>query len=295
MVLILIASTRRQNRVIRAVIEHFESQREQFLLASVADISLSYDNMGRTRIHHPVHGEISPDVVFYWLSQMPSLLEAMELGGYRLINPIRAWRIGRDKALQLALFEKNHIAHPWTLFTYAGWRAVESRLNWDEQEYVFKPHNSGRGQGVHKAASRSEARVLLSHIPRYRMGLLVQEYVNHAPKPRHHYRVNVVGGEPVSGMRLEVQGSDWVTNQARGGQGVPSEQPSNFPQEAVELAVRAATAVGSDYSGVDVIEGPDGAFYVLEANELPAFGETTALYLARHILKVARAISMTGG
>ncbi len=287
MVLILVTDTRRPNRVITTVMEYLEAEGEEFLLTSLPYISLSYEHTGRTIIHHLTRGEIDPSIIFYWLNHTTSALEAMELAGYRLINPISAWRVGRDKALQLALFEKNGIPHPWTFFTFAGLRAVEPRLKWGERDYVFKPHNAGRGRDVHRTESRQVAASLLSRIPRYRLGLLVQEYLSHEPKPRHHYRINVVGGQPVTGCKLEAQGHNWVTNQARGGE-VYMRDLSEFPAEVVELAIRAATVVGADYSGVDVIEGPDGSFHVLEANELPGFGESTALYLARHVLEVAR-------
>lgn len=286
MILILIPDLRRRNRVIRADLEYLESQDQPYLLSSVRDVSILLDGSGQAKLHHPDHGEISPSVVFYWVSRMPSSLEAMELNGYRLINPVQAWKVGCDKALQLSLFEKNGIPHPWTLLTYAGARSVLD-LTWKAAEYVFKPHRGGRGTGVQKADNRSRAEALVRNTIRYREGLLIQEYLNHEPKPRHHYRVNIVGLEPVSGVRLEVDSSSWVTNQARGGRGTVR-GPEEFPREAVDLAVRAAAAVGADYSGVDVIEGPDEAFYVLEANELPALGESTALYLASHILKTSR-------
>jgi glutathione synthase/RimK-type ligase-like ATP-grasp enzyme len=50
------------------------------------------------------------------------------------------------------------------------------------------------------------------------------------------------------------------------------------------LAVRAVEAIGADYSGVDVIEGADEQFYVLETNELPGFGTATGQQLGRYIL-----------
>ena len=62
----------------------------------------------------------------------------------------------------------------------------------------------------------------------------------------------------------------------------------DVPVEIKQLAVRAATAIGADYSGVDVIEGVDGRFYVLETNEFPGFGERTAPYLGRYIVDTVR-------
>jgi glutathione synthase/RimK-type ligase-like ATP-grasp enzyme len=35
--------------------------------------------------------------------------------------------------------------------------------------------------------------------------------------------------------------------------------------------MRAASCVGADYAGVDIIQGPDGRFFVLEVNSMPAW------------------------
>ena len=42
-------------------------------------------------------------------------------------------------------------------------------------------------------------------------------------------------------------------------------------QELAELALRAASCVGADYAGVDIIQGACGRFFVLEVNSMPAW------------------------
>lgn len=117
----------------------------------------------------------------------------------------------------------------------------------------------------------------------------MQEYLDHAPKVRHHFRVNVVAGEAVKATEIRASGGNWLTNQAQGGESVDSDSATeDIPEDVICLALRATAAIGADYSGVDVIEGSEGAFYVLETNEFPGFRRTTAWFLSRYIIKVAR-------
>ncbi len=216
-------------------------------------------------------------------------LGALDLGGYRLINPLRAWHIGRNKCLQLAVFEREGIPHPWTLFArnVAG-AAVADQLQWSEQAFVLKPHAAGRGLDVHKTDARGRALAMLASTPRYQRGVLIQEYLDHPPEHRHHFRVNVIGGRAVAGHQVRAARGNWITNRARGGRSMAHHSTiEDVPPEVARLAVRAATAIGADYSGVDVIKGADGAYYVLETNEFPGFGRPTTMHLGRYVVNAA--------
>jgi len=289
-ILVLAANAARPNRVIAEVVRVVREAGEEAFIASVSRLSFIFENGGQVKLHHRSLGTFAPEVVFYWLGGRGarSTLDTLHHAGYRLVNPVDAWRTGRNKAMQLAAFEANGIPHPWSFFTYAGWPAIEGQVDWGAGEYVFKPHNAGRGRAVQKAADSRAARSLLAGTRRYRQGVLVQEYMDHAPKPRHHYRINVVGGKPVTGGRLFGAEDMWITNQARGGRFEGSENLEDIPKEVIDISVAAVEAIGADYSGVDVIEGQDGGFYVLETNELPGFGTATATHLGRHIVELVR-------
>ena len=78
-------------------------------------------------------------------------------------------------------------------------------------------------------------------------------------------RVLVVGGVAVAAMVRH--GTSWVSNVAQGGRCEPSP-----PDEELErLAVAAATAVGADYAGVDLVRNRAGRLQVLEVNGIPAW------------------------
>jgi ribosomal protein S6--L-glutamate ligase len=61
-----------------------------------------------------------------------------------------------------------------------------------------------------------------------------------------------------------------------------------------ELALRAASAVGAEVAGVDLLPGPDGTLYVIEVNAVPgwralglAAGVDVAAELVRYLEKMS--------
>jgi glutathione synthase/RimK-type ligase-like ATP-grasp enzyme len=62
-------------------------------------------------------------------------------------------------------------------------------------------------------------------------------------------------------------GEDWITNIKLGARA----KAAIANQDLVDLALRAASSVGVDYAGVDIIQGRDGRFFILEVNSMPAW------------------------
>jgi hypothetical protein len=57
--------------------------------------------------------------------------------------------------------------------------------------------------------------------------------------------------------------------------------------QLIDLAVRAASCVGADYAGVDIIQARDGNFLVLEVNSMPAWNglqAVTHINIADHLV-----------
>lgn len=292
MILVLIINPGTPNRVVRRLQRTAKEKNVELITTGVLGISLVYPDRGQVLVRHYRRGLISPQVIFHWLPPRygRSMLDALALGGFRLVNPLRAWRTGHDKAMQLAVFEREGIPHPWTAFTHGSWDTLVRSADWEGREYVMKPHNSGRGNLVEKTDKEERAGEIFSRLHRRRGGVLLQKYLT-PPGLRCHYRVEVVGGKAINVGRLKAGDEDaWVTNSARGGIWEEIEDIDElecFPARALSLAVEAAAAVGADYSGVDVMEGAEGDFYVLEANENPGFSAQAAEALSALVLNLA--------
>ena len=81
----------------------------------------------------------------------------------------------------------------------------------------------------------------------------------------HDFRLLVVQGRVVAAMQRH--SPHWITNVKRGGR--PVAAVVNDDMNA--LAVAAATAVGADFAGVDILYGADQRPMVLEVNSMPAW------------------------
>ena len=78
-------------------------------------------------------------------------------------------------------------------------------------------------------------------------------------------RAFVVGHRVLAAIERRSEG--WRTNLARGG----TARPVQLPEAWAALALRAASAVGAEYAGVDLLPSRDGGVYVLEVNGIPGW------------------------
>ncbi|WP_411967072.1 ATP-grasp domain-containing protein [Haloferax sp. YSSS75] len=95
----------------------------------------------------------------------------------------------------------------------------------------------------------------------------VQEYLSEADTHRD-LRVYVVDDKIVGAMYRYAPAGDWRTNVALGGE--VEDATDDVSQQAAGAALHAVRALGLDYAGVDLIEGPNG-WVVLEVNPTAGF------------------------
>lgn len=120
---------------------------------------------------------------------------------------------------------------------------------------------------------------------------LIQAMINTPGEEHEDLRIYVVGDEAIGAMRRYAPADDWRTNVARGGR--VRDASSAVPEDVLQLAVDATTALGLDVAGVDIIEGIDD-WYVLEVNVTAGFkgffeatGVSPAPYIAAHAIERA--------
>jgi len=193
---------------------------------------------------------------------------AIESYGVPVINKHSTAETCGNKVLNTLAFKKAGIPTPRTYLSFT----VESTLDaLREMGYpsVLKPVVGSWGRLVSLVEDSTSATVALEHremmFPLYQI-YYAQEMVKRPPRD---LRVFVIGDDvPVAIYRVNETG-DWRTNTARGG------RVENCPvtPEIMELATKAAAAVGGGVFGVDMMESERGLL-VHEINSTVEFKNT---------------------
>ncbi|MBN2228767.1 MAG: RimK family alpha-L-glutamate ligase [Candidatus Thorarchaeota archaeon] len=209
-----------------------------------------------------------------------SLLEHFEDAGIYVMNPAYSFRRAKDKYATLTALNKAGILVPRT---FIG-ENLEAAIKFTEEvgDVVIKPLIGARGMGAIRAEHRELTYRAMKFIHQLGQVLYVQEMIE---KPDRDIRAFVIGGQLVGAMyRYLPKGveGEWRTNVHGGGE---AELTELLP-EYEECAIKAAEVLGLDYTGIDIIESPNGPC-VIEANAAPswsALARVTGLDIAALIV-----------
>jgi len=181
----------------------------------------------------------------------------------------------------------NDVRTPDVTLALSGDQLNAARSRYGE-EAVYKTAIGTHGGGTWKVGPDDPINAKVGNRYAFLQELVDQEDVRH-----RDLRVYVVGGEVVAAMYRYAPDNDWRTNVALGGS--VENATDDLPEEAAEMAQRAADIVDLDYAGVDLVEGDDG-WFVLEVNPTAGFKglyEATQVSPAPYIAKLA--IERAGG
>lgn len=95
----------------------------------------------------------------------------------------------------------------------------------------------------------------------------LQRFVARSGPPYRDYRVFTCNGSVLGMMGRCADG--WITNIAKGAQAEEVTGPLRQRLEA--LALSAASVIGTDFAGIDIVPAADGSLLVLEVNSMPAW------------------------
>ena len=209
-----------------------------------------------------------------------SLLEHMEVAGIRVVNSSYAFRRARDKYATQYTLEAAGLPVPTTYTTES--LADAYRTSELYGEFIYKPILSSMGKGSLKFNDPDLAYNAYKMLDRFSQPIILQKYVTN---PGRDIRVFVIGERVVgSAYKYRPEGK-WKTNVAQGGKMVDE----RVPDDILELGLKATEVMGLNYSGIDVIESPDGPM-ILEVNGSPgwqALNIAAKINLADEIVKYA--------
>ena len=253
----------------------FRKQNVSLEIKTASDISLEVGE----RIQN------KPDFVIFWDKDI-YLAERLENEGVRLFNSARAVLLCDNKILMYQELAGRGIRIPRTFIapkTFEG-------LNYSKRDFlnnvikvigfpiVVKEAYGSFGEQVYLANDEKSLNDIINQIG-YK-DFLMQEFI--ASSKGRDIRINVVGDKAVVSM-LRQNDNDFRSNISSGGHGEKYEPNKEY----LQLAVKAAQALGLDFAGVDVLFGEDGPI-ICEVNSNPQFASTlkaTDVNLADHIVE----------
>lgn len=210
--------------------------------------------------------------------------ELMETLGIPVLNPASALSAAESKPVTLFRLHRAGLPVPRTLVT----QRVETALEHVRAlgTAVIKPLFGALGIGVERVTWPDVPERVRKSLDEWR-AICIQEYVLCDGRD---IRAFVVGGEILGAVMRIAQGAEWRTNVHQGGVCVPYEL-SAYERE---LCLQAASLIGLEYTGIDLLPGPDGPV-LLEVNGAPqwhglaaATGIDVAGAIIAHALALAR-------
>lgn len=157
---------------------------------------------------------------------------------------------------------------------------------------VLKPLFTSKGRGMQRLRTGDDlGKVLDRHRAEHGVPFYLQRFI---PHPGRDLGVAVLDGRCLGAYWRVAASDQWLTTILSGGRYAPAEPPP----EVVEIAERAARHFGLLFTGVDLMETPDGGWVVLEVSAFGGFrGLSTALDLdaAPLVARAALARFSSGG
>ena len=190
-----------------------------------------------------------------------SMLEHMEVAGIKVVNSTYPFRRSRDKYATQYVLHAAGIPIPQTFTTESLARAYQKTNEMGKT--IYKPILGSMGRGSMKFDDADLAYNAYRLLDRLHHPLILQKYVQ---TPGRDIRVFIVGDEVVGAVYKYLPEGEWKSNVAQGGKMVEEE----MSDEVIEMAFNANEAMGLDYSGVDILESPEGPI-VLEVNASPGW------------------------
>lgn len=192
-------------------------------------------------------------------------LHIAEQNGTRVVNSPRSLEIAIDKWLSLETLRASGLEIPRTVCCQTRETAMHA---WREVfcgDCVVKPIFGGEGRGIVRVSDPDMAWRVFSTLQQIHAVIYLQEFL---PSQGFDLRLLVVD-DAVFCVRRE-NPDDWRTNAGRGGR-FSSYAPSF---EQVDMAFRAAKAIGAWMVGVDILPTVEGRNVLLEVNSVPGWRST---------------------
>jgi ribosomal protein S6--L-glutamate ligase len=201
---------------------------------------------------------IGASVTFYGTA----LLRQFEMMGVYPLNESVAISRSRDKLRSLQLLARKGIGLPVTGFAHSPDDIQDLIAMVGDAPLVIKLLEGTQGIGVVLAETHKAAESVIEAFLGLKANILVQEYIKEAGGS--DIRCFVIGDKVVAAMKRQALAGEFRSNLHRGG----TASITKITPEERSTAVRAASIMGLNVAGVDILRSNHGAV-VMEVNSSP--------------------------
>ncbi|MHA6310757.1 30S ribosomal protein S6--L-glutamate ligase [Pantoea sp. USHLN298] len=200
-----------------------------------------------------------------------AVLRQFEMGGSYPLNESAAITRARDKLRSLQLLAREGIDMPVTGFASSPDDTDDLIAMVGGAPLVVKLVEGTQGIGVVLAETRQAAESVIDAFRGLNAHILVQEFIKEARG--RDIRCLVIGQQVVAAIERVAKEGDFRSNLHRGGKAYPI----TITDQERQIAVKAATTLGLEVAGVDILRADRGPL-VMEVNASPGLEgiETTS-------------------
>ncbi len=225
--------------------------------------------------------ELTPYSFCLYLDKDGYISKMLEMTGLRLFNSSESIYLCDDKMLTHIALANHGIAMPKTISAPLNYvSSFDERFLFEMEKKLSFPlvgkRNFGSlGKGVFLLRNHDD---VVSFERNYQAEPhLYQEFISSSFG--FDYRLILLGGKFVAGMKRHNESGDFRSNIAQGGKGEKIEIPLSY----IHLAEKAAQILKLDYCGVDLLKGKNGEPVLCEVNSnafLRGIEEVTGINIA---------------
>lgn len=212
------------------------------------------------------------------------LLHRLENAGVKVINSADCIEKTVDKYYTSTLLEDHGVPTPRTVVTERFEEAMDAYR--EMGDVIVKPLFGSMGLGMVRISDEDTAHRVFRAWQACRYVYYIQEYIAH---DNWDIRAFVIGSRVAAAMKRS--SDSWKTNISRGG----IAEPFTLSPEQERLCLKAASALGAAYLGVDFLVDRRGFSHVIEANSVSGWrglqqvsGLDIACEMAKHVLRCTR-------
>lgn len=191
-----------------------------------------------------------------------AVLRQFELLGTKTLNASAAIARAQDKLLSTQCLAQHHIPMPATAFAHDAGESDHLLRLVGGAPAIVKLVEGTQGVGVVLGETEKSLRSMIEAFRGARVDILVQQFIEEAGAK--DLRAFVIRGEVIAAMERSGAAGDFRSNLHRGG----SAKAITLTADEQALALQAASVIGLDVAGVDMLRSKRGAL-VIEVNASP--------------------------